>query len=301
LVNVDDRDPLTAQEYAELARPSASSRLDQAERQASTEADEDKLTRDQESMTDSTGAVPDTAAEPSDNIRGAADSGTIRAEDIIRLGDWDYRALYRNGMSTRAFMRDTEVYDPDGNHIGEVEDVILSRDGKAISIIAEVGGFLDIGDTHVSVPWNEIRYRTGGQGLVIPVREDTVENYSIFNTGRLTSQAASQRIIAGVADQPTGRRAFRASELIGSYTRLKDDQAQGRGIDYGYIDDLIIKDGRLAAVVVTPDASWRMGGRYAYPWYSWGWRAGQPYYDLPYTVKEASGLRPFDKSRVASE
>lgn len=40
----------------------------------------------------------------------------------------------------------------DWNEIGEIEDLILSRDGKIIGIVAEVGGFLDIGDKHVMIP-----------------------------------------------------------------------------------------------------------------------------------------------------
>lgn len=37
------------------------------------------------------------------------------------------------------------------NDIGSVEDIVLDRDGKMIGVIAEVGGFLDIGDKHVFI------------------------------------------------------------------------------------------------------------------------------------------------------
>lgn len=35
------------------------------------------------------------------------------------------------------------------NQIGEIEDVVLDRSGQLIGVVAEVGGFLDIGDKHV--------------------------------------------------------------------------------------------------------------------------------------------------------
>ena len=39
----------------------------------------------------------------------------------------------------------------DWNEIGEIEDIVLSKDGEMIGIVAEVGGFLDIGDKHVMI------------------------------------------------------------------------------------------------------------------------------------------------------
>ncbi|WP_223428879.1 PRC-barrel domain-containing protein [Tateyamaria pelophila] len=35
--------------------------------------------------------------------------------------------------------------------IGEIEDLVLSRDGQITGIVVEVGGFLDIGDKHVVI------------------------------------------------------------------------------------------------------------------------------------------------------
>ncbi|MGR3540735.1 MAG: PRC-barrel domain-containing protein [Hasllibacter sp.] len=48
-------------------------------------------------------------------------------------------------------------YGTDYDQIGEIEDIVLDRSGQMIGIVAEVGGFLDIGDKHVMVPINDIR------------------------------------------------------------------------------------------------------------------------------------------------
>ena len=45
----------------------------------------------------------------------------------------------------------------DWNEIGEIEDVILDRSGQMIGVVAEVGGFLDIGDKHVMIPVENLR------------------------------------------------------------------------------------------------------------------------------------------------
>jgi hypothetical protein len=43
------------------------------------------------------------------------------------------------------------------NQIGEIEDVVLDRSGQMVGIVAEIGGFLDIGDKHVVVPVEDLR------------------------------------------------------------------------------------------------------------------------------------------------
>ena len=42
------------------------------------------------------------------------------------------------------------------NEIGEIEDLVLSRDGQLIGIVAEVGGFLDIADKHVMLEVQDV-------------------------------------------------------------------------------------------------------------------------------------------------
>ena len=48
-------------------------------------------------------------------------------------------------------------YDENYDNIGEIEDVILDSSGQMIGIVAEVGGFLDIGDHHVMLPVEDVR------------------------------------------------------------------------------------------------------------------------------------------------
>lgn len=46
---------------------------------------------------------------------------------------------------------------PDWNDIGEIEDVVLDRSGKMVGVVAEIGGFLDIGDKTVFLPVEDVR------------------------------------------------------------------------------------------------------------------------------------------------
>ncbi|MDF1609404.1 PRC-barrel domain-containing protein [Hoeflea sp. YIM 152468] len=220
----------------------------------------------------------DTQAAASESS-GAA----IPAEKVIALSDWQMDEVYTDGISVDRVLDDAEVHGAGGDEIGSIENVVFSRDGKVVSVIAEVGGFWDMFDTHVSVPWDQLSWN-GMERINIPVTEDNVEDYSVFKSDYLTSAAAQEGVEVVDDDLRTGQNAFRASDLIGDYSRVRQD---GRLVTYGYVNDLIIKDGRLQTVVVTTDSGYGVSGPRGYPFYRQGWNPRAPYYDMPYDTAEA--------------
>ncbi|MCL3881244.1 PRC-barrel domain-containing protein [Marivita sp. GX14005] len=79
--------------------------------------------------------------------------------DLIRTRDITGGNIYTMNEA------DDEGWDPDmrydavgtnWNEIGEIEDIILSRDGQMIGIVGEVGGFLDIADKHVMIAVEDV-------------------------------------------------------------------------------------------------------------------------------------------------
>jgi sporulation protein YlmC with PRC-barrel domain len=49
------------------------------------------------------------------------------------------------------------VYDSNDSKIGEIEDVLVDRDGKMTALIIGVGGFLGMGEKDVAVPFNAVQ------------------------------------------------------------------------------------------------------------------------------------------------
>ncbi|PND18320.1 hypothetical protein CN934_28130 [Ensifer sp. MMN_5] len=218
----------------------------------------------------------------------------IAAGDIIPLASWGMDQIYSTGWSAEALF-DTPVYGASGDRIGDVEDLVVGSDGKLISLVAEVGGFWDIGDTHVSVPWDKVTIRKDGTAQ-IPVTEDTADQYGFFND-QPTQAELSENVVSGLDDQELGPRAWRASELIGDLARIRDNN-QYRG--YGYVSDLIFSEGRVLATIIDRDAGYGLRGPYALPYYGYGygWTPGSRYYDLPYNREDASRIVPFDYDRL---
>jgi hypothetical protein len=48
------------------------------------------------------------------------------------------------------------VYDPSDAKIGEISDVLMSKEGKVDAFIVSVGGFLGIGQKDVAVPFSAV-------------------------------------------------------------------------------------------------------------------------------------------------
>jgi sporulation protein YlmC with PRC-barrel domain len=236
---------------------------------------------------------PEAGARAADGLADAVAAVSAPAK-VIGLGDWSYDELYADGWRAETLI-DATVHGPTGEEIGEVENVIVGPDGKILSIIAEVGGIWDIGDTHVNVPWNEVEVASGREGVTIPVTQDTVERYSLFPDTVITAKEARTQTEAVDDDLMTGPRAWKLSELVNDYVRLRDVPG------YGYVDDVVFdKEGALKAVVVRPDVIYRLPGHYAYPYegYAGGWDPTLDAYQLPYDRAETEGLERFDYGKM---
>ncbi|WP_137391205.1 PRC-barrel domain-containing protein [Rhodoligotrophos defluvii] len=211
---------------------------------------------------------------------------------VLVLEDWSYNPLYSSGWSAERLM-EADVIGTTGDEIGDVENLIVSDKGKVLGIIAEVGGFLDIGDTHLFIPWGEVSVSPDLDRVTVPVTEENAEDYSLFKWSQLEKgQTGQTRVVED--DLQTGPRIWKATELLNDDAYLNDD------IGYGYVSDLIFTtDGNLHAVVVSADAAYG-GGYYAYPYYGYGygWAPGSPYYDLGYDREEIATLERFDYDKL---
>lgn len=211
-----------------------------------------------------------------EEVLGLEDTATTRSDEpeLIALDEFGRRSFEDGWRAERLI--GLEVRGTEGAVIGEVDDIVIGADGEVESLILEVGGFLDIGDTKLKVGWDEVTLDTSGElrYAVVPIEEGEYERFSLFDGSDVT----------------TGPRAFRVSELVGDYVTL--DGTSG----YAYVDDLVFDEaGALQAVVVTRNSSFG-GGYYAYPYYGYeyGFDPGLGTYDLPYTADEVGRLDPFD-------
>ena len=170
-----------------------------------------------------------------------------------------------------------EVEGPGGAKIGEVANIVIGPDAMIEAIVFEAEGALDVGGTHLRVPWEEVRPAPGLDTVAVPVTRDNVQDYGLF----LDFQAREPR-------------AFRATELIGDYVSLEDHPA------YAIVDDLVFSPaGELRAVVVAPDVAFARTyggpvGPFPLPYYAYDFDPGVDFLDLPYRSGDIGAIERFD-------
>lgn len=201
------------------------------------------------------------------------------ARAITDLEGWAYEPLYKGARRANALM-DTAVYNPDGQEVGQVEDIIMTPDGTLTAIVLEAGGFLDIGDRHFRVPWKHVEFREGEDDLIAPLDKATAKDTSLFDN-----------------EVPLRQQEVRLSALLNETVRLKSGQP------YGYVYDAVIRDGQITATVVRPDVAY--AGRqdpFAAPYnaYEYGFSPGYDFYLLPYDREQLARLEGFDLQRVGA-
>ncbi|MEX2479992.1 MAG: PRC-barrel domain-containing protein [Gammaproteobacteria bacterium] len=192
---------------------------------------------------------------------------------VIPLEEWDYLGEWDTGWSVEEFMDEAQVYGVDGEEIGTIENVLIGEDNRIVAAVVEVGGFIDIGDTHVAVPWDDIQFSV--HAVTVPVEEDNIGEYSLFES-----------------DQSGARQdVWKATDVLDDYARV-----EGKG--YGYVDDLIFNnDGVLTAVIINSDVVFG-GGPRAFPWNG---DPAAPTYELPYDEAEVIEQAPFDREQLEGE
>lgn len=73
-----------------------------------------------------------------------------------------------------------DVENADGDEIGEIDDLIMSRDNDSLMAIISVGGFLGIGDKLVSVPYKELRMSADGDDIYLDSSKEMLKSQPEF-------------------------------------------------------------------------------------------------------------------------
>ncbi|MDB5535697.1 MAG: PRC-barrel domain containing protein [Devosia sp.] len=70
----------------------------------------------------------------------------------------------------------TKVYDPNGEHIGSIERILVEkRSGKVSYAVLSFGGFLGMGHDHYPLPWSKLNYDEELGGYRVDVSKQQLE------------------------------------------------------------------------------------------------------------------------------
>jgi sporulation protein YlmC with PRC-barrel domain len=81
----------------------------------------------------------------------------------------------------------TTVYDPGGNKIGEVKDIVLEKTSNNILFaVVGFGGVLGMGDKYHPLPWSELDYDPDRGGYVVSFTADQLKSAPADSIEELT-------------------------------------------------------------------------------------------------------------------
>ncbi|WP_424932443.1 PRC-barrel domain-containing protein [Amaricoccus macauensis] len=107
-----------------------------------------------------TAAMAQDTSVDTEEMQASEDGGANATHDgLIRTRDITDGTIYTMNASDHQSWDPTTRHDEVGSSwesIGEIEDLVLSPDGKLVGLVAEVGGFLDVGDKHVMIQVDDV-------------------------------------------------------------------------------------------------------------------------------------------------
>lgn len=107
--------------------------------------------------------VPPITAESTMTEDGTALTGTPDGTDTTTTPGVPVTGV--DSTSRVSNLLDYDIWNQNGEQIGEVEDMVLDLDNSNVSyVVIETGGFLDLGDKTLLVPWNMLELQTPVSG-----------------------------------------------------------------------------------------------------------------------------------------
>lgn len=78
----------------------------------------------------------------------------------------------------------TAVYNPDGDKLGSIDDLVIDkRSGQVRYAALAFGGFLGVGADRYPIPWHLLTYDTTREGYVVPLQKDQLDDAPRYASG----------------------------------------------------------------------------------------------------------------------
>jgi len=194
---------------------------------------------------------------------------------------------------------DKSVLSRDGEELGNLQDIIIGRDGEAKFAILAFGGFFGIGQEQVAVPWSMIQTSPEQDALMANVTRETLDNAPSYDATAYSpewerevnayyGEEAGMQAPSGAKSEEMERSGeVHKGEPASSYDVKGVTATEGaaahmgflkssdfmnksvtgqQGEKLGEIEDLIVsKDGKISYLLLTTDAT-ESGEFVVVPW-----------------------------------
>jgi len=207
-----------------------------------------------------------TVAEPVDGFLASRGLTDMLATDLIGADVYAWRSAAEVPAAGTAVIDVTATELESMDNVGQINDIVLSADGRVQAIVIGVGGFIGVGEQDVAVALHEVSFASDATNpddkvIVMNTTSDALKSSPPFD--RETVDTATDPVATPTASEPMAdREMLTAPELDrDGYTRvaagdISVDMLLGKtvyGADdarLGTVDDVIVDDAGAAKNVI---------------------------------------------------
>ncbi|MFZ0613850.1 MAG: PRC-barrel domain-containing protein [Desulfobacterales bacterium] len=124
-----------------------------------------------------------------------------------RQGDGNFD---RSDISLESLIN-SNVRTQNGEDVGEIENLVISRRGRITHAVIDVGGFLGIGEKRVAVPFKELE-NIGAYFVMYPGTEAQLENMPAYKGNQVTGDGQNQPRNSSSQDQEAAQRQTQSND-----------------------------------------------------------------------------------------
>ena len=110
----------------------------------------------------------------------AADQGPQTSQYDAAVNYADYRDQQGSYKLRASDLIGRDIHNADNDEIGEIDDLIVSRDGDKVMAIVSLGGFFDLGSKLVAIPYQDLRVTKDGKRVYYNATKAELEARSEF-------------------------------------------------------------------------------------------------------------------------
>ena len=131
----------------------------------------------------SSGDVTQQQPAPADATAPADQNATAAAEQPVSPPPSDAIIPAQSADQVRAkTMIGMNVYDTNGDKVGEVKDILFDKDGKATGVVLSVGGVLGLGAKDVGLQWSQVDIQPDAEVAKVQYNKKQLEAAPDFKT-----------------------------------------------------------------------------------------------------------------------
>jgi len=130
----------------------------------------------------------------------SASSALLSSSSAAPAGDVDLATLKPLDVTSLKAedLKGTDVISPAGQKLGDIDDFVLSGDGKVDAVIVEFGGFLGLGTKHVAIGYEGLQFMVGPNNeryLIVNVTKDQLNAQPDYNKDDYAANRDKERLI----------------------------------------------------------------------------------------------------------